>query len=77
MKKPQHDLYTPALLAKVKKAYAMDYEMFERIGYGKEPTDGAKWAGADFRERQTMGGFDRSFWDEAIMGGPPPKGKRR
>ena len=37
--------YTPELLNRVKKAYAMDYEMLESINaLGSEPTTGAAWA---------------------------------
>ena len=37
--------YTPELLATVKQAYWMDYEMLDAVGYGAEtPASGAAWA---------------------------------
>ena len=43
-KRSQSQYYTPALLAKVKAAYKMDYDMLDAIGYGTEyPTTGTNW----------------------------------
>ncbi|KAH8051752.1 chondroitin 4-sulfotransferase [Aureococcus anophagefferens] len=54
-----------ALLAKVRRAYAMDYEMFDAVGFGgDEPASGANWGDAKYAGRQTMGGFDRAFKDD-------------
>ncbi|KAH8073747.1 chondroitin 4-sulfotransferase [Aureococcus anophagefferens] len=65
MKPENHDLYTPELLAKVRRAYAMDYEMFDAVGFGgDEPASGANWGDAKYAGRQTMGGFDRAFKDD-------------
>ena len=78
MKPANHDLYTPALLAKIKRAYAMDYEMFDAIGFGGlEPVDGANWGDAKYSERQTMGKYERSFKDDETLAKwakAPPKG---
>ena len=64
--------YTPELLARVKKAYAMDYEMLESIGaLGAEPTTGAAW-GADLNAKQKLWHFDRGFLDDQLK---PPDSK--
>ena len=58
--------YTPELLERVKKAYAMDYEMLSQIGaLGSEPTTGAAWS-ADLNAKQKLWHFDRGFLDDAL-----------
>ena len=64
--------YTPELLARVRKAYRMDYEMLESINaLGSEPTTGAAWS-ADLNAKQKLWHFDRGFFDEALK---PPDSK--
>ena len=61
--------YTPELLARVKKAYAMDYEMFDSIGaLGLAPTTGAPWA-RQLPSKQKLWQFDRGFLDPDLR--PP------
>ena len=64
--------YTPELLKRVKKAYAMDYEMLESINaLGSEPTTGAAWS-ADLNAKQKLWHFDRGFYDARVE---PPESK--
>ena len=64
--------YTPELLARVRKAYRMDYEMLESIGaLGAEPTTGAAWS-ADLNAKQKLWHFDRGFLDDQLK---PPESK--
>lgn len=69
MKPEQHDLFTPDLLARVRAAYKMDYDMFETLGAMREaPTDGSAWGDAGYAARQTMGDFDKSFREPGARG---------
>jgi len=64
MKPEQHDLFTPELLTKVRRAYRMDYAMFDVVGAMRDaPADGSAWGDAGYAARQTMGDYDRSFKD--------------
>jgi hypothetical protein len=64
--------YTPELLERVKKAYAMDYEMLESINaLGSEPTTGAAWS-ADLNAKQKLWHFDRGFLDDQLK---PPESR--
>ena len=63
--------YTPELLARVRKAYRMDYEMLESIdALGSEPTTGAAWS-ADLNAKQKLWHFDRGFLDDALKPSGP------
>lgn len=67
--------YTPELLATVRRAYAMDYEMLDAIGYGGDaPVMGAPWAGV--ADRFTSCEIARDLCPVAAPEDPPPRARR-